>query len=76
MDELIGIIKLFAGNFAPQGWLLCNGQMLNINQNSALYSILGTTYGGDGITNFGLPDLRDRVPMGTSNQTPLGQYFY
>ncbi len=64
MDEFIGIIKLFAGNFAPQGWAFCNGQLLPIAQNTALFSILGTTYGGDGRSTFGLPDLRSRVPAG------------
>jgi microcystin-dependent protein len=64
MDEFIGIIKLFAGNFAPQGWAFCNGQLLSISQYSALYSILGTTYGGNGSSTFALPDLRSRVPIG------------
>lgn len=63
MEPFIGQIMLFAGNFAPQGWALCDGQLLSIAQNSALFSILGTTYGGDGITNFALPDLRGRVPI-------------
>lgn len=65
MDEFIGIIKLFAGNFAPKGWAFCQGQLLSIAQNQALFSILGTTYGGDGRTTFALPDLRGRVPVGT-----------
>jgi microcystin-dependent protein len=64
MDEFIGIIKLFAGNYAPQGWLFCNGQLLSISQYQALYSILGTIYGGDGQSTFGLPDLRSRVAVG------------
>ena len=64
MDEFIGIIKLFAGNFAPQGWAFCNGQLLSISQNTALFSILGTTYGGDGRSTFALPDLRSRVALG------------
>ena len=59
----IGEVRLFAGNFAPRNWALCDGQLLPINQNQALFSILGTTYGGDGRTNFGLPDLRGRVPI-------------
>ena len=63
MEDYIGIIKLFAGNFAPRAWAFCDGQLLSINQNTALFSILGTTYGGDGRTTFGLPDLRGRVPM-------------
>lgn len=56
-------IKIFAFNFPPKGWALCNGQLLPINQNQALFSLLGTTYGGNGQTNFALPDLRGRVPM-------------
>lgn len=64
MDEFLGIIKLFAGNFAPRGWAFCQGQLLAISQNTALFSILGTTYGGDGRTTFALPDLRGRVPVG------------
>ena len=64
MDEYIGIIKMFAGNFAPQNWAFCAGQLMSISQNTALFSILGTTYGGDGRTTFGLPDLRSRVPVG------------
>ncbi len=64
MDEFIGIIKIFGGNFAPNGWALCNGQLLSISQNTALFSILGTTYGGDGRTTFGLPDLRGRTAVG------------
>ena len=63
LEPMIGQITMFAGNFAPRGWALCNGQLLAISQNQALFSILGTTYGGDGRTTFGLPDLRGRVPM-------------
>ncbi|MBT8219095.1 MAG: tail fiber protein, partial [Bacteroidia bacterium] len=54
---------MFAGNFAPRGWAFCNGQTLQISQYSALFSLLGTTYGGDGRTTFALPDLRGRVPI-------------
>ena len=54
----LGEIKIMSFNFAPKGWALCNGQLLPINQNQALYSLLGTTYGGDGRVNFALPDLR------------------
>jgi microcystin-dependent protein len=64
MDPYIGEIKLWAINFAPQGWALCNGALLNIQQNVALYSLLGTYYGGDGVKTFALPDLRGRVPVG------------
>ena len=63
-EPFIGEIRMFAGNFAPRGWALCDGQILQIVQNTALFSILGTTYGGDGQTTFGLPDLRGRFPIG------------
>lgn len=63
MEPLIGQIMMFAGNFPPRGWAYCNGQLLAISQNTALFSILGTTYGGDGRTTFALPDLRGRVPI-------------
>jgi microcystin-dependent protein len=62
-EPFIGQIVLFAGNFAPRGWAFCNGQLISIATNTALFSILGTTYGGNGTTNFALPDLRGRVPM-------------
>lgn len=62
-DPTIGQITMFAGNFAPRNWAFCDGQLLPISENSALFSILGTTYGGDGRTTFGLPDLRSRVPI-------------
>lgn len=58
---------MFAGNFAPRNWAICNGQTLTISENTALFSIIGTTYGGDGKTTFALPDLRGRVPMGSGN---------
>lgn len=63
MDPFIGEIKMVGFNYAPQGWALCNGQLLPISQNQALFSLLGTNFGGDGRTNFGLPDLRGRTPM-------------
>jgi len=62
-EPFIGEIIMFGGNFAPRGWALCDGQLLAINNNQALFSILGTTYGGDGRTSFGLPDLRGRSPL-------------
>lgn len=62
-EPFIGQISLFSFNFAPRGWAQCNGQLLPINQNQALFSLLGTTYGGDGRVNFALPDLRSRVPL-------------
>ena len=64
MDTFIGQIIMFAGNFAPRDWAFCDGQLLQISENQSLYSILGTTYGGDGRTTFGLPDFRGRVPIG------------
>ncbi len=63
MEPLLGSIILFGGNFEPRGWAFCNGQSLEIAQFSALYSLLGNTYGGDGIATFQLPDLRGRVPV-------------
>lgn len=72
MDDFIGTIKLFAGNYEPDGWFYCAGQLLPIQQYAALYSILGTTYGGDGRTNFALPDLRGRVPVGAGQSPSLG----
>lgn len=64
----------FAGNFAPRNWSTCSGQLLAISQNSALFSLLGTTYGGDGRTSFGLPDLRGRVAVGAGNGPGLSNY--
>jgi microcystin-dependent protein len=77
-QPFIGDIYIFAGDYAPRGWAFCDGQLLSIAQNQALFSILGTTYGGNGQTNFALPDLRGRAPMhfgqgpGLSNRT-LGE---
>lgn len=62
-EGFIGEIRMFGGNFAPRNWALCDGQLLSISSNTALFSILGTTYGGDGRTTFGLPDLRGRTPV-------------
>ena len=59
----LGEIRIFAGNFAPQNWAFCDGQLLPIAENDALFNLIGTTYGGDGISTFGLPDLRGRVPV-------------
>jgi microcystin-dependent protein len=66
-------IEIFSFNFAPKGWALCNGQLLPINQNQALFSLLGTTYGGDGRVNFALPDLRSRVPISFGDGFTLGE---
>ena len=68
----ISQIETFAFGFAPKGWLQCNGQLLAINQNQALFSLLGTTYGGNGTQNFALPDLRGRVAIGFDTQFPQG----
>src|SRR6478736_4946902 len=69
-EPFLGELKLISWNFPPKGWAFCNGQFLPINQNQALFSILGTTYGGNGQTNFALPDFRGRAPFssGTSQQ--------
>lgn len=77
-DPFLGEIKMFGGNFAPRGYAFCDGQLLPISQYSALFSLLGTTYGGDGRTTFGLPDLRGRVPLHEGSgpgltPRPLGQ---
>ena len=64
-NPLMAEIRMFAGNFAPRGWAFCWGQIISIAQNTALFSLLGTTYGGNGQTTFALPDLRGRVPRGT-----------
>lgn len=68
-------IRCFAGNYAPRQWALCNGQLMNINTNQALFSLLGTTYGGNGTTNFALPDLRGRIPVGTGPSTADGANY-
>lgn len=74
MEGFLGEVRIFAGNFAPRSWAFCEGQLLPISQYSALFSILGTTYGGDGRTTFGLPDLRGRVPVGEGNGPGLSDY--
>ncbi|WP_428699394.1 phage tail protein [Stappia sp.] len=62
-EPFVGEIRMFAGNFAPRGWAFCDGQLLAVSQNDALFSLLGTIYGGDGRTTFGLPDMRGRLPI-------------
>ncbi|MCA9638552.1 MAG: phage tail protein [Myxococcales bacterium] len=74
MEPFLGQIMMFAGNFAPRGWALCDGQLLPISQNQALFSILGTTYGGDGRTTFALPDLRGRAPIHAGHGPGLSDY--
>src|SRR3954463_10436168 len=63
----VGEIRIFAGNFAPAGWMFCEGQLLPISENETLFNLIGTTYGGDGQSTFGLPDLRGRIPMHQGN---------
>ena len=72
-EPFISEIRMMSFNFAPQGWALCNGQLLPINQNQALFSLLGTTYGGDGRVNFALPDLRGRTPIHAGSGHILGE---
>jgi len=72
-EPFLAEIRMFSFAFAPKGWALCNGQLLPINQNQALFSLLGTTYGGDGRVNFALPDLRNRTPVHVGNGIVLGQ---
>jgi microcystin-dependent protein len=72
-EPFLAEIRLMSFVFAPKGWALCNGQLLPINQNQALFSLLGTTYGGDGRVNFALPDLRGRVPIHVGNGHTLGE---
>ncbi|WP_433944209.1 phage tail protein [Paenibacillus sp. SN-8-1] len=71
-EPFVGEVRLFANNYAPKGWMFCEGQILNINQNQTLYSLLGAVYGGDGVTTFALPDYRGRVPIHVSQTIPLG----
>jgi microcystin-dependent protein len=73
MDPFLGEIRMFGGNFAPQGWATCDGQILPIAQNTALFSLLGTTYGGNGQTTFALPDLRGRLPVHIGGGLTIGQ---
>lgn len=73
-DHFVGEIRAFPFNLLPRGWLWCNGQLLPIPQNTALFSLLGTNYGGDGKSTFGLPDLQGRVPMHQGQGTGLSEY--
>lgn len=77
-DPFVGEIRMFAGNFAPRQWALCNGQLMAIAQNDALFSLIGTIYGGDGRSSFAIPDMRGRIPMHWGNgpgltPRPIGQ---
>lgn len=66
-DDFLGEVHLFAGDFAPKGWMICDGRTLNIREYAALYSLLGTSFGGDGVTNFRIPDLQGCAPVGVSH---------
>jgi microcystin-dependent protein len=72
-ESFIGEIRMFAGNFAPAGWAFCDGSLVAISENDALFSLIGTTYGGDGQTTFALPDLRGRLPMHQGNGAVIGE---
>lgn len=73
-EPFVGEIRMFAGNFAPRSWAFCQGQLLAISQNDALFSLLGTIYGGDGRTTFGLPDMRGRIPIHQGQGPGLSDY--
>jgi len=73
-DQFVAEIRIFPFNFAPTGWALCDGQLLPISQNTALFSLLGTTYGGDGRSNFGLPNLQGNAPLQPGQGPGLSQY--
>jgi microcystin-dependent protein len=72
MDPFLGEIRIFAGNYAPMGWMMCEGQILPISGNEALFALIGAIYGGDGVNNFALPDFRGRVPLGLDASYPWG----
>src|SRR5205807_31071 len=69
----VGEIRIFAGNFAPAGWMFCEGQLLPISEYETIFNLIGTTYGGDGQSTFALPDLRGRLPMHVGNGTSLAE---
>ncbi|MFF1879441.1 phage tail protein [Leifsonia sp. NPDC058230] len=72
-EPYLGEIRLLSFGFAPKGWALCNGQLLPISQNAAIFSLIGTFYGGNGVTEFALPDLRGRIPLGVGNGHNVGE---
>lgn len=74
-EPFLGEIRIFGFNYAPENWAFCDGRLLTIQQNEALYSLIGATFGGDGRTNFALPDLRGRIPVHTSSQYTRGDRF-
>jgi microcystin-dependent protein len=73
-EPFVGEIRMFGGNFAPRGWMLCNGQTLAISSYTALFSLIGTTYGGNGVQTFQLPDLQGRLPVGQGQGPGLANY--
>lgn len=73
-DPFIGEVRLFGGNFAPVGWAFCNGQLLSISENDALFALIGTTYGGDGVNTFALPNLQGRLPLHQGTLSGGGTY--
>lgn len=75
-DPFTGQISIFAGTFAPRDWALCDGSIMNIQDNGALYSLLGTSFGGNGRTTFGLPDFRGRIPVGYGTGTGLTPWYF
>ena len=75
MDAFMAMIMAFAGSWEPRGWAFCMGQLIAISQNSPLFSLLGVAYGGDGVSTFGLPDLRGRAPIGQGQAPGLSQYY-
>jgi microcystin-dependent protein len=74
VDCYVGEIRIFAGNYAPEGWNLCDGTLLQIRDYQALFAVIGKTYGGDGVTNFNLPDLRGRLPVHAGQGASLSSY--
>lgn len=75
MDQYVGEIRMFAGNFAPRDWELCDGRLLQIYENEPLFALIGTTYGGDGVSTFAVPDLRGRVPIHYGQLNGTGTHF-
>ncbi len=73
-EPFLGEVRMFAGNFAPNGWAFCDGQLVSISQNTALFTLLGTLYGGDGVSTFALPDLRGRAPVHAGQGAGLSPY--
>jgi microcystin-dependent protein len=74
-DPFLGEIRMFGGNYAPVGWAFCNGAIESISQNDALFALVGTTYGGDGVTTFGLPDLQSRIPVHAGQGPGISQNY-